>query len=111
MFFCHFSSHVCGQENWFLNQSIEYFFVNIHFIPTISIAHNITHEVRYILFQINGHKLTSRSEVIGLGSWARVGAEQTMVLQIAGFFPKFLFFISTITFEVCGVRNLVYLFL
>ena len=40
-----------------------------------------------------------------------VGAEQTMRWQIAGFFPKFLSFINTITFEVCGVRNLVYLFL
>ena len=31
--------------------------------------------------------------------------------QIAGFSPNFLSFINTITFEVCGVRNLVHLFL
>ena len=48
---------------------------------------------------------------MGLGSWARVGAEQTKRWQIAGFSPKLLSFINTITFEVCGVRNLVYLFL
>ena len=33
---------------------------------------------------------------MGLGSWARVGAEQTMMWQIAGFFPKFLSFIYTV---------------
>ena len=49
-FFCHFNSHVCGQENWFQNRSTEYFSVNNHCTPTLSINQNILHEVRNILF-------------------------------------------------------------
>ena len=69
VFFCRFNSHVFGQENWFQNWSTEDFSVNNHWTPTISIAHNILHKARNILFQINGHKCTSPSEVTGLGSW------------------------------------------
>ena len=67
-FSCHFISHVCGQESWFQNWSKEDFSLNNHGTPTLSISHNIFHEVRNILFQINGHKRTSLSEGTGLGS-------------------------------------------
>ena len=51
-FFCHFISHVCGQENWFPNRSTEDFFVDNHWIPTFSIAQNILHEARNIYFRL-----------------------------------------------------------
>ena len=69
VFLCLINSHVCGQENWFQIWSTEDFSVNNHWNPTLSRAQDIIHEVRNLLFQINGHKRTSHSEVTGLRSW------------------------------------------
>ena len=48
--FCNFNSHVCGQENWFQNWSTEDFSVNNHWTPTLSIARDILHDVRNLLY-------------------------------------------------------------
>ena len=59
----------CGQENWFQNQSTEAFSVDKCWTPILSISPTILREVTDILFWINGHKHTSRSEGTGLGTW------------------------------------------
>ena len=50
VFLCLIHSHVCGQENWFQIWSTEDFSVNNHWNPTLSIAQDIIHEVRNLLF-------------------------------------------------------------
>ena len=59
----------CGQENWFQNQSTLDFSVDKRWTPILSISTPILNLVTNLLFQINGHKHTSRSEVTGLRTW------------------------------------------
>ena len=59
----------CGQENWFQNQSTSDFSVDKRWTPILSIAATILNLMKNILFQINGHKHTSRSEGTGLRTW------------------------------------------